>query len=1624
MHNLIVNLKRCLGTSTLIVPMFIGVLALGAAFVCTEQPASGAETGNVTQIAGRHGKALVEPDGMKRPGSDAAGVSGRTLKSVLSRNAEVRSVPRATAIEGTDDRNEGNSRSAEQYPLAPYVKDGQLDNALIFYLGSANPGTAKARYARITGTRTATDPKDRLQVWQSGMGSEANLTVCVRDRNSGGCLTSRSSVSANTWAVSNDPNELSDPNQAAGGLRATFSPGSTSTEENIYIKLGEAINLDGQRFDNNKIYRIPIVQDSEPPRIVGDITVFDPSGRNQLDLRNNAQVVLNRSSMYTGFDGVKLRFNITDQQGTGTSTNVVTASSPSSGPDHVSLMVRNSIICNTVQDATEGQNTLSLSVDSLGSQCAPGGINSKAPKTLDLGEVSIVVTDKAGNSYISKSLDAMKPFVGEPPTPESPRTQDIRYLQMINIAADLPITLSVSAKGMKICSAAGNPCSIDSNQPTLVQSDSAKVEYKLNNYAEQQVGWMKPFKPVLTYAITRTGDQGVMSGTTALGSLDPKDLNPVLQGQDAYTIKYSISLSQGGFVTGSASSTGAGRSGGSGLLGQTTIYVTLDQTPPTVSISDMTSPSLKNSRVTLPGEIKVLATSSDTGGVGAGPSTQARYAVNVLDKLQGGGTSANTGNVVDDQPGTSGVDWNRVELSYVRFDNLEQAVQSINDPNYQPNPGQEIKIPLKKPERQNGNLVANVTFADDGAYPVKFMKLSGADKAGNRFNELPLFEQTSQSQWSGIKPDYDMLVVEGSGNTHEATMTIQDDQGNPHSNDPYYHRGSVTAEVTVRDKWFAVAIRLSDRAFTGSIETQETVNEPFPSQLNVDKFTQVRGSNDQWVYTYDMPKSQYDIRKRSVEGKYTLSFNYHPINGAVVKADQSFGIDYSGPVLDGLRYSVTGPTKWGWIFSTQDERISLTGKDNLSGVADETVRFNGRWTGTQSEQPAQVSSENGAISAVFGQDALRLTLDGSGFQIEDKAGNASSILDLGQADSNLPEKTTGIVMVKSSPDLNVQYDNNSVLNGKYYKANRVATVTVTSHIFDFVKNNDKHRVMVDAKADGNKSELRADKFDNPSGDGSTWVVNMACNHDGDWNVDVNYTDPAGQRTSPYHAEFTIDTVKPVLQMTFDNNKSSSGMYFNAPRTAGLKQKERNFSLADTHVDISAKDASGGTVAPPSLAGWAASGEQYTYTSSVAFKRELHYAITVKATDLAGNTAEEVKEPEFIIDMTSPKVAISQVADKTAYAGTVAPHIDFEDTNFDPGRVKIELTRTHESEVEKRLRWESGKKSSDKRETSKGYPVFTDSQEKNTPTSQSVVMPDFEHKVDNDDVYRLTAQVEDKAGNKAQQKVTFSVNRFGSNYLIDDSTVGILGKYVHIPPDIKITEINVSGLQDGKSHAELVHDSTSHPISADQDYRRVIDNTSGWQNTTYTFPARLFSEEGYYRLRLSSVDQAGNLSQNTMNRKDAQRKGAAEVNFAVDNDAPTASVAGLHSGLITYAPTRNLVVDAKDDVGLDSVRLQVDGVTVGTWRNDDTLAPMLYTMKSGGDLHDIELTVKDKAGNISTAQYHRVLQVSNWWSYMMARGLMLPILAVSIVLLAALVVAAVIFVEHRRRIAYRKNVFQR
>jgi hypothetical protein len=407
---------------------------------------------------------------------------------------------------------------------------------------------------------------------------------------------------------------------------------------------------------------------------------------------------------------------------------------------------------------------------------------------------------------------------------------------------------------------------------------------------------------------------------------------------------------------------------------------------------------------------------------------------------------------------------------------------------------------------------------------------------------------------------------------------------------------------------------------------------------------------------------------------------------------------------------------------------------------------------------------------------------------------------------------------------------------------------------------------------------------------------------------------------------------------------------------------------------------------------------------------------VEATDLAGNVAEAVEEPEFIIDMTKPSLTISNVNDKTAYAGKVTPKIEFKDTNFDPLYADYTLTRTHAPGTDRNLNAKATK--------DKNNAAFVKDSETTDATSKTVSFSDVEHTVDNDDVYTLTAKVRDKAGNQAEQKVVYSLNRFGSNYIVDGSTQHILGKYIKKAQDVKVTEINVTGLNPAKTHMELVHDYEVTPIAEGKDYKVVRDNTSGWQMNTYDFPAKLFASDGYYRLRLTSVDGAGNLSQNTMGNKNERRNGDAQVNFAVDGESPNSQIGKLGSGTVFYAPSHNFVVDSHDDVELKSVTMSVDGKTVGSWTGEETSQPMSYRLQADQKPHTIKLTSTDMAGNSTVSNYEHVVVASSWWAYAMARGILLPIIAAAIIALALAVTAIVLFYRHRKATAYRKNVFDR
>ncbi|BDR52708.1 hypothetical protein KIM372_06150 [Bombiscardovia nodaiensis] len=161
------------------------------------------------------------------------------------------------------------------------------------------------------------------------------------------------------------------------------------------------------------------------------------------------------------------------------------------------------------------------------------------------------------------------------------------------------------------------------------------------------------------------------------------------------------------------------------------------------------------------------------------------------------------------------------------------------------------------------------------------------------------------------------------------------------------------------------------------------------AQVNLMNFTRLPDSDD-WTYTYQLPVSSADAQGRSAQGKYALQLHYQLINGQEVQAEQSFGVDYTGPQIADLHYALTGPQQWGWVFAPDSETITARSWDKLSGVNDASVDFEGKWSKLEPGQSNKPTSRQGGIELVFGQDSSRLELAGSHFTIKDQAGNMSA----------------------------------------------------------------------------------------------------------------------------------------------------------------------------------------------------------------------------------------------------------------------------------------------------------------------------------------------------------------------------------------------------------------------------------------------------------------------------------------------------------------------------------------------------------------------------------------------------------------------------------------------------------
>lgn len=554
---------------------------------------------------------------------------------------------------------------------------------------------------------------------------------------------------------------------------------------------------------------------------------------------------------------------------------------------------------------------------------------------------------------------------------------------------------------------------------------------------------------------------------------------------------------------------------------------------------------------------------------------------------------------------------------------------------------------------------------------------------------------------------------------------------------------------------------------------------------------------------------------------------------------------------------------------------------------------------------------------------------------------------------------THLAIDSTDPSINVSYqeltsDNylGEFNNDSHYLGldqYRHATITIKDQNFD-PAGVDFSRLLLDGKALGVNPTFTCVASDY-NGDSYVWVASIDFVEDGDYIFNITCTDKAQNKTSEWNSEspnprtWTIDNTKPVIHVAMSNNDVRNGSFFAEARMATITITERNFDPAG--VDLSNLLLDGNTLGVKPT--FKRNGDSYEWVASITFAKNGVYRFNVAYTDLAGNssdgyTCSAASYQTFTIDTIAPSISITGVEHQTAYNHLVYPTITCTDANLIEGFNPVSVTGVvvKNSIPKSRIQAYCGEKKAEIR-----Y---------------------LDGAITEDDIYTLTVNLADMAGNVSSQLITFSVNRFGSNYEL--LTKDLNGQYLREERDVVFTETNVNELDHETLLIKMIKDGTPTALVEGTDY--TIEKTGGdgqWSVYKYTIKKELFANDGHYNISAYSEDAAGNI-----NESDAESK-AADISFAIDKTAPVIVPIDLEDDTPYATENKTVSVEIKDNLLLDGVKILLNGEEVKYTADGDNYT---FDISKSNNKQNVEIVAMDAAGNTLPIEVNDVLVNANFF----------------------------------------------
>lgn len=512
------------------------------------------------------------------------------------------------------------------------------------------------------------------------------------------------------------------------------------------------------------------------------------------------------------------------------------------------------------------------------------------------------------------------------------------------------------------------------------------------------------------------------------------------------------------------------------------------------------------------------------------------------------------------------------------------------------------------------------------------------------------------------------------------------------------------------------------------------------------------------------------------------------------------------------------------------------------------------------------------------------------------------------------------------PIIDVTFDKAPDEHGNYFNQSRTATIEITEKNFD--PSRVKVTILKDEKEIG---ELAPDTSAwKDSADGLVHTASIVFAEDGDYSFTVECTDRADNEAEIVEVEeFTIDKTAPEVTVTYDNEEPWKENFYNTVRTATVTITEHNFDEDKFIADIT-----------PAVAVGSFKSHEDTHTATIVFAEDEHYDFTLNCEDKAGNAMTAYEAEDFVIDTTAPEVRITGVEDLSANAGDIAPVIYASDKNFDEEGMSITLTNSKGSQI-----------SVEK--------VVTAEEEGTSYTLTNV-------NAQPDEIYTLTAEITDMAGNVSNVSYRFSLNRNGSTYDLSDMITLVEQVYTRYAEmeDLQVLEMNVDSIEEFgvyvSKNGVLQTNSMEGALPKNLEENTVYYRTDmeGNAETGYRYYYTLYKEnfeaEGVYDIMFYSKDRAGNEVNNTLTEK------GADITFVVDNSAPKALIEGIETDAFYAEDSKDVNVTVNDNFKLEEAFFYLtdeDGKTIQTY-------DYMELAKEAGDVVTLKLPNNDKKMSIT------------------------------------------------------------